>query len=45
MPRLTFKRRESTRQAVLRRLGIEPLPTGRQAVKAAQRIVRQAARA
>jgi Arc/MetJ family transcription regulator len=42
MPFLTIKRRESTRQAVMRRLGVEPLPTKRQAVKAAQRVLRDA---
>jgi hypothetical protein len=42
MPFLTIKRRESTRAAVLRRLGVEPLPSKRQVVKAAQRVLKAA---
>lgn len=44
LPFLPMRRSETTREAYMRRIGIAPLPTRRQAVKAAQRIVRDAAR-
>lgn len=37
---ILFQRRESTRDAVLRRVGIAPLPKARDVVKVAERIVR-----